>query len=407
MKIDINKLKIVPKSISNDFQLCIYGEPDQNIKDWIQVNNLFSEQKEKYTNITIPSGVSLSEIFFGPKQFEWMDGFSPNLNKKLHIGHFSNLVIGKAFKSLGICNKTVSIYGDTLNGKVKKEDAILDLNKYQTDFNFLTDKSLLASEVKYGGDLLQDGDGEYSGTKVFKVGEEKVVGIKSNGQTSYFYQDVCLAEMLNAPTLYLTGKEQCNHFELLNVLFPNNNHIGLGLVKVSGNKISSNPESVKVLGKKMSSSLGNVILIEEFIDLVSDKFAGDIQLIYNVFAGFILKSNPEVDKGINLDIISNPKNSAGLYLSYTMARLKSAGCEFKEINKFESTELEFSLLKAKINLKPNILFEALINHAKDINTLYLNHKIIGNEENKIMFEKKLSDLIFGAKSLGLFTINKI
>lgn len=393
MKIHINKLKIVPKSISNDFKLCVYGEPEQEIKDWIQVNKFISEQKEKYTNIIIPQGTNLSDVFSEPKQFEWMDGFSPNLNKKLHIGHFSNLVIGKAFKSLGICNKTVSIYGDTLDGKVKKEDAILALTKYQTDFNFLTDKSLMASEVKYGGELLQDGDGEYSGTKVFKVGEEKVVGIKSNGQTSYFYQDVCLAEMLNAPTLYLTGKEQCNHFELLNILFPNNNHIGLGLVKVSG--------------KKMGSRLGNVILIEEFIDLVSDTFAGDIQLIYNVFAGFILKSNPEVDKGINLDIISNPKNSAGLYLSYTMARLKSAGCEFKDIDKFESSELEFSLLKAKVNLKPNILFEVLINHAKDINTLYLNHKIIGNEENKIMFENKLSDLIFGAKSLGLFTINKI
>lgn len=393
MKIDINKIKVVPKSVSNDFKLCIYGTPEKDVQEWIGANSFQVEVTEKYTNIILPNDVQLSDIFLEAKKFEWMDGFSPNLNKKLHIGHFSNLVIGKAFKSLGVCEKTVSIYGDTLDGEVKKEDAVKALTQYQNGFQFFTDKSLMASEVKYNGDLLKNGTGDYEGTKIFEVGEDKVVGIKSTGQTSYFYQDVALAEILNAPTLYLTGKEQCNHFEMLKKLFPNTQHIGLGLVKVSG--------------LKMASRIGNVILIEDFIEQVKKTFNGNLHLIYNVFAGFILKSNPEVDKGINLDIISNPKNSAGLYLSYTMARLNSAGCELNHNGKFSSKELEFAYLKAKSNLKPNILFEALTEHCKEINSLYINHTIKDNDDNKKMFDVMLSDLIYGCSKLGLFTIDKV
>lgn len=393
MKIDINKIKVVPKLISNGFELCVYGEPDNDVQVWINNNSFHISSADKYTNINIPSGIKLSDIFLDAEQFEWMDGFSPNLNKKLHIGHFSNLVISKSFKSLGVCKKTVSIYGDTLEGEVKTEDAVLSLNNYQKYFQFIADKSFMASEVKYGGNLLKNGSGDYEGTQIFEIGAEKIVGIKSNGQTSYFYQDVSLAELLNAPTLYLTGKEQSNHFEILKKLFPNTRHIGLGLVKISG--------------LKMSSRMGNVILIDEFIDQVKESFNDDLQLIYNVFAGLILKSNPEVDKVINLDIINNPKNSAGLYLSYTMARLKSAGCELKPIDYFNSRELEFAYLKSKYNLKPNILFEALVEHCKDINSLYPNFRIQNNSENRKMFELKLSDLIYGCSKLGLFTISKV
>lgn len=393
MKIDINKLKVVPKSVSNDFKLCVFGKPEIEVQDWIDFHKFNIEKTENYTNIILPNNIVLSDIFLEHKTFEWLDGFSPNLNKKLHIGHFSNLVIGKAFQTLGVCNKTVSIYGDTLDGEIKKEDAFEMLKKYQKDFNFFTDKTLMASEVNYNGDLLSDGTDDYDGTKIFIIDDNKIVGIKSNGQTSYFYQDVALAEILNSPTLYLTGKEQCNHFNLLKKLFPNIHHIGLGLVKVSG--------------AKMASRIGNVIFIDDFINQIKETFNNDLQLIYNVFAGFILKSNPDVDKGINLDIINNPKNSAGLYISYTMARLNSAGCELKHNNKFNSQALEFAYLKSKINLKPNILFDALTEQCKLINSLYTSHIIKDNDKNKEMFNNLLSDLIYGCDKLGLFIIKHV
>ena len=81
--------------------------------------------------------------------------------------------------------------------------------------------------------------------------------------------------------------------------------------------------------------------------------------------------------------------------------------EIKETDSFKSKELEFLFLKSKVNLKPNILFEGLVELCKDINLLYNTLIIKGNEDNKSMFEEKLSDLSFGFKKLGLFNIKKV
>lgn len=392
MKIDINKVKIVPKKIKTDsFEVCIFGEPDTNIHEWISFHKLEYYKNKAFTNIVIKNS-NINDLFNETSQYEWMDGFSPNLCKKFHIGHFSNMVLGKAFKSLGVSKKIVSIYGDTIPGDLTKEKSIEVLKSYQNEFDYHPDKEFLASKIKYNGDLLKDGEGDYKGTKIFDIDGEKIVGIKSNGSTSYFYQDVALASLLNEPTLYLTGHEQNNHFNTLNKLFTKNNHIGLGLVKV---------------GEKMSTRLGNVIFLDDIIESTKKIFNNDIHLVYNVLAGFILKSKPEDDKNINLDTMSNPKNSAGLYLSYTMARLLSAGCEIKEVDNFKSKELEFLFFKSNVNLKPNILFEGLVELCKDINLLYNTLIIKGNEDNKKMFEEKLSDLSFGFKKLGLFNIEKV
>ena len=394
MKTSINNFKVVPKTVKNNFELCVFGQLNEEQQQWVDNNNLKTYQSGNYTNIIIPEEVNFSSIFQPEHQFEWLDGFSPNLNKKLHIGHFSNLVIGKSFKSLGVCNRTVSIYGDTLSGEISNELGKELLLKYQQKFNYIPDLEFLASQMKLEDtSLLNDGEGEYEGTKIFNVSQEKIVGIKSDNSTTYFYQDVALASKLNAPTLYLTGAEQQNHFQNLSYLFPHIKHLSLGLVKVSG--------------KKMGTRFGNVILIDEFVDSVKDNFDNDYQLIYNVFAGFILQSNPEVDKKINMDIINNPKNSSGLYISYTMARLFSAGCEDLEYDSFKTQKLDFAFLKAKINLKPNVLFDALDDYCKEINGLYLTNYIQGNEDNRNMFNHKLSELIYGCKKLGLFTIKKV
>lgn len=90
-----------------------------------------------------------------------------------------------------------------------------------------------------------------------------------------------------------------------------------------------------------------------------------------------------------------------------MARLNSVGCELKNDGSFISKELEFAYLKAKSNLKPNILFEALTEHCKEINSLYINHHIKNNDDNKKLFDVMLSDLIYGCNKLGLFTIDKV
>ena len=360
-----------------------------NIKDWIDYHTLETESIGKYTNIYIDK--DLDTLFESKPNFKYMDGFSPNLNKYLHIGHLSNMILAKSIKSLGICEKIISIYGDTLSG-ISKEDSLSKLKEFQKTFDYEPELEFFASEVKYEGDKLKDGVGEYEGTKIFQFEDEKIVGIKSDGSSSYFYQDMALADKLNDKTLYLTGNEQNNHFNLLSKFYPNVNHIGLGLVKIDG--------------KKMSSSLGNVVFAQDFIDELFNSF-NDSKLVYNVIAGFILKNTPENDKNITLSSIDNPKNSPGLYLSYTMASLKSAGCEIENINKFSSKYLEHSYLKSKFTIKPNVLFNELVEHCKEINSLYQKHMIKGNEENKKMFENKLNDLALGLKLLGLFEIDKV
>ena len=166
---------------------------------------------------------------------------------------FFDWIFPYAFQKLDIGNKFIAIFGDTLEGSVQKNDALESYFEYCKYFNYNIDEIFFASEMKLEDDsLLKEGEVTYEGSKIFDLGDEKLVGVKSNGSTSYFYQDVALASKLNTSTLYLTGVEQDNHFKSLKKLFPTTNHVGLGLVQLDG--------------KKMSSSEGNVIYMIDFIN---------------------------------------------------------------------------------------------------------------------------------------------
>ncbi|MEK6828773.1 MAG: hypothetical protein AABY15_01515 [Nanoarchaeota archaeon] len=390
-QININEIRNLPSEMG--FGFCVYGTPEQKIIDWANSWGFKIEKgKGEYTNILVPKNFDISECFEKFSQYKYVDGFSPNLNKHLHLGHMSNFVIAKAFQSMEVGDKFISILGDTLDGDVSKSEA---LNMYQTyceTFGLNVSEVFYASDMLYVGDELEDGEDQYEGTKVFNTGEEKIVGIKSDGSTSYFYQDIALASALDASTLYLTGHEQDGHFSNLKKFFPSTNHIGLGLVK---------------LKKKMSSRDGNVIYFSDLLKDCLKEFNNDWNLAYNVLAGFILKIEPTKDKKIDMDFLGNRKNSPGLYLSYTLARLKSAGVQTTNISKFNNNELQFKYMKALYNLQPNILFNALIEHCKMINSLYETHQINGNPENEVMFSNFKEDLELGMKKLGLFLVDKV
>jgi arginyl-tRNA synthetase len=392
MKIDINKIKVTPPNLG--FKFCQFGDLSIEVKEWVEYWKFKTEKSGPYTNIIINDDTDIKSIFNDYKIYDYIDGFSPNLNKHLHVGHLSNLVLANSFQKLGIGEKFISILGDTLTGAVEKEDALQSYKKYCKDFAYVVDNIFYASNMKlHDESILKDGELDYIGSKIFDLTDEKIVGIKSSGQTTYFYQDVSLAQKLNASTLYLTGLEQDNHFKSLKKLFPLTNHIGLGLVHLNG--------------KKMSSSEGNIIYLKDFIDELLGIFNNDLELVYNVLAGQILKSTPNSNKTIDTSLISNPKLSLGLYLSYTMAHVKSCGVETKKIKKYNSKELEFSELKSKVNLSPNILFESLVNHCKKINKLYETNYIKNNKENIELFSNLISDLELGMMNLGMFSIKKV
>lgn len=392
MKIDIAKVKQIPKEASSSFGVGVYGDLNEELMSWVDAHGFATEKVGPYTNILINK--DLNEVFEKANtEFYYIDGFSPNLNKHLHLGHFANLVLAKSFVAMGVAKKTVAILGDTLTGEVGKEEAFKKYMWYCNTFDYKVNKLYFASEMKDADNLLENGTGEYEGTMIFNVNGNKVVGKKSDGSTTYFYQDVALANKLTSPTLYLTGHEQNQHFANLKVMFPWTHHVGLGLVK-AGNV-------------KMSSRVGNVIMADDLLDEVLSKFNGDAKLAYNVIAGHILKAAPTSDKKIDVAALDNPLNSKGLYLSYTLAKMKSAGIVVAEQSKFNSLKLQFKLLKAQQMLSPNILFDELVEHAKYMSTLYITHKIKDNAENKIMFTGLTSDLAFGLKMLGLFEVDKV
>jgi hypothetical protein len=391
MKININDIRLLPENMA--FGFCVYGQPSEKVLEWSNFWGFkISEGEGGYTNILVPRNFDISSCFDEPTKFKYVDGFSPNINKHLHIGHMSNFILAKAFQNMEIGEEFISILGDTLDGSVSKVDAFKMYKTYCEVFELDISEIFYASKMLYMGSNLKEGSGEYAGTMVFDTGEEKIVGIKSDGSTSYFFQDAALAELLDAPTLYLTGREQDGHFNALHKLYPKTHHIGLGLVK---------------LQTKMSSRDGNVIFFSDLIEDCLKKFNNDWQLVYNVLAGFILKIEPRKDKTINEKLLDNAKNSPGLYLSYTLARLTSAGVRAMKTDKFNKTELQFKYMKSLSNLQPNILFNALVEHCKLINNLYNIHKIEGNPENEVMFSTLKEDLELGMKKLGLFLVDKV
>lgn len=392
MKIDINLIKTTPSNL--DFNFCVYGEVSPEINKWIDFHNMSTIPSGSFTNIIIPPNIDMNDLFIQNVPYQYMDGFSPNLNKNLHVGHLSNLTIASALQSMGISENIISIMGDTLSGNVDPIKTFENYKKMCDLFKFKLGDVYYASQMEYKGDLLVDGEGDYEGTKVFDIDGEKVVGIKSDGvSTSYFYQDVTLADHLNDKTLYLTGFEQDNHFNQLKKLFPHIDHIGLGLVMIDG--------------KKMSSSDGNIILAQEIIDKFTDEFS-DIKVAVNILKGQILKSKPNIVKNINTKDIHNPKTSFGLYLSYTTARLNSAGLyPSEDIKGFYSNELKYSYLKSKYNLSPNTLLKSLVDLSSEINNLYGKYTIKNNIDNQKMFQPLLNDLVFGMDKLGMYYINEV
>lgn len=395
--VDTNIFKVIPNNLGKGFGFCVYGESNEAVLHLADICKFKVEPGNKYTNFFPTEETDFNKMFF-EKKFKYMDGFSPNLNKHLHIGHFSNLVLAKSFQGMGISEEYISILGDTLKGEVDKKDALDKFNEYCEKFEYKVDKIYFASEMKCDESKFVDGEGEYEGAKIVEAGDTKVVAIKKDGSTSYFYQDIALASKLNDETLYLTGYEQENHFKILKEIFPYVNHIGLGLVKL---------QTKDGVTGKMSTRLGNVVYLSDLMNDLMKEFDGNEKLCYNIFAGYILKNNPTSDKIFNMDTMKNPKNSPGLYLSYTMARLKSAGVECVTKSEFNKQELKFNYLKSKSSLNQVYLFNACVDLCKEINNLYATNKIEGNEENKKMFGLLLEDLVLGIKKLGMFEVEKV
>jgi len=364
--IDIYSLNEIPKKF-NKQGLCYFGKLT---KEELPLDCEL-EYVPGYTNIYLNS---FEEDFV---QFEYMDGFSPNLNKKLHLGHLSNFIFAKTFQSLGVSKQTIAIYGDTLKGTDYT-------NKNQIMFDYKVDKEYFASQMTLSDDsILSNGKGKYEGAKVWQDN----VMIKSNGGTTYFYQDVALRQHLKLPTLYLTGQEQVNHFAELKKYDGNVTHIGLGLVNLNGSK--------------MSSREGNVVFMEEVVSKLNEGF-NNLKLTYNVLAGSLIKSNPTTNKNINMTDLMDVKKSLGLYVSYSLARLDKLPIEFEKVE--ISPLVKYLYAKSKIKLNPSILFNKLVEVCQAFNGDYESKS---SQENVELYSQYKVDAEYMFDKLGLYKVEKV
>lgn len=405
MKININDIRIMPESIGQGFNFSVFGQPSAEIVEWAQTwgfrlesgMGMQGNNPLPFTNILIPKSYDLRPCFHEREPFVYVDGFSPNLNKHLHIGHLSNLIIAKALQCHGVGQNWVALLGDTVEEKhdVSLEDGLQSYHIHCANFGYRVDQEHMASSMQLPDEMLEEGEEEYAGTKILTINGRKKVGVKSGefgNVTSYFYQDVAFAKMLGKPTLYITGNEQADHFAFLKEAYPHIEHFPLGHVTLGG--------------KKQSSRDGNAIMLTDVISMLMEKFK-DIHVAYNSIAGLILRSVPSSAKSIDMNTVDNVKLSPGFYFSYSAARLKSAGVPFESINVFNSNKLQFAYMKSKFNLNPKILVDGLLDLCKDINNLYETHRIKDDENIKVMFSALLEDLEFGMKLLGMFSIKRV
>lgn len=361
MKINISKVRITPNNITE--HCAVYTITDEILK-WIDYHGLSAKKHDKgYLNIFIESlEYRYNDLFEVDNSFTYFDGFSPNLNKSLHLGHLSNLVYASAISNLCPYLDSVSILNDTDND-INKEKYLEECHDIYKKFNYNVKLGFFSSNMNYVDFETLDGEHyilnddfksryiQPLNIKVFvsqndgfencivvktpKTNENKVL-VKSNGTTTYLNQDLALAKKLHLPILYLTGAEQVSHFDVVREFFPNNRHLAIGLITIDG--------------EKMSSRKGNVTYLKDIMLKYDVNTLKDTFLKYNLTT---YKENVKIEQGLSKFIQNG------------------------DFIMFENKKLYLVYLTAQNSYNPSLLYNLLKNES--INDINFGLKLLGYE----------------------------
>jgi len=234
-----------------------------------------------------------------------LEGFAPNLNKLLHVGHLKNLAEAAALSGILQPCQPVAMLGASLGimpGALEELHALCNFVGYHPQACFDTD--LPARLVPTTA-----GTGEYAGCQVWQGPLGPVVVLKTNGQPTYAYHDLAYAQTVK-PDYYITGCEQQEHFAALGLAAK---HLPMGLVL--------GPD-----GKKIKSSGGTPLLASAAFDLVIEQLDPTPEakkLAWNILAYTFLQA--AMASNNKFDPVQMTKPTApGMYLTYTLARIHSA-----------------------------------------------------------------------------------
>jgi arginyl-tRNA synthetase len=234
-----------------------------------------------------------------------LEGFAPNLNKKLHVGHLKNLAQANALARILVPCLPVAMLGASLG---VLPGALDDLHSW---FAFIGYHPRVHLDIDLPTGLVptEPGMGEYAGCLVWQGPLGPVVVAKANGQPTYALHDLAYARIVK-PDWYVTGCEQAEHFAALGLA---DKHLAMGLVL--------GPD-----GRKIKSSSGDPLLADQAMDLVVDQLEPTPEpkkLAWNILAFTFLKSSLGSNNKFDAEEMTKP-TAPGMYLTYTLARIHSA-----------------------------------------------------------------------------------
>lgn len=299
-----------------------------------------------------------------PARWEWpevypvqhkgliIDGFSPNMNKELHVGHLRNLAIARSLKSIlrGSDTTFVALIGCSLG--VKK--AALDGWKRWTNFvhyhphvyydvalpqDVIESREPTVEEVEKRVIDVNEPGPDWALPKLWDGPNGPVIVIRADGRHLYAFHDLTFAKEVG-PTHYITGHEQKGHFANLGL---GDKHLSMGLVCGTD-------------GKKLSSRNGTALLATDALEAIITQL-GDMadrntanQVAWNILVWNFLHASRGTDLKFEVEKWVRPE-APGMYASYTYARVKKAldpmgSAYFNEIGKRdgEITEDDAKLL---------------------------------------------------------------
>lgn len=236
-----------------------------------------------------------------------IDGFSPNLNKQLHVGHLRNLAIAASLSRILIPSKFVALLGHSLGVEKEAYENLKSwfrfVGYHPQEFSDLdvTEKACIKG---------RPGVDDKAGCEVWPGPAGDVVIRRSDGRPTYPMHDLSFSKIAS-PHHYLTGAEQREHFVSLGF---EDKHLPMGLVL--------DPAS----GKKMKSRDGTAMSAEDAMKLVMDRLDETSQprnLAWNVLAWNFLHCSRSQNVKFSVEEWTRPE-SPGLYITYSFARISSA-----------------------------------------------------------------------------------
>ncbi len=180
--------------------------------------------------------------------------------------------------------------------------------------------------------------------------------LKNDGTSLYITQDIALTAMRRAmykadKLIWVIGPEQSL---AMKQMFAACEQLGIGLLS-DFTHVSYGYVGLKDAHgnfQKMSSRAGNVVLIDDVIDIVKEKVGGSEELALAAVKFAILKADRNQDIAFDVEQSIETKGDSGVYVLYTYARAKSLLAKSgKKMADIMRTATNLALTKPKAGAK--------------------------------------------------------